>query len=175
MTKSADVIDLAGERPSARVLQMHHGEAEQLVGYGFRCWLAGFQTGDIAAWEHAFNAFSESLGREQAKDVVMDLAKFVRAVQASARRAIEVGPASCPGFCRDECLAISIVAACQHGTRPALCAAAAALVGSEDIGDTLIGAQRFAAALRSADKVLAESSICPASCGLAMRGRKRLQ
>lgn len=174
---SSSATDDAGaiERPSARVLQMHRAEPERLVGVGFRCWLAGFQTGDITAWETAFNEFSRCLGREQAKEVVMDLAKFVRAVQASAKRSIEVEPSGCPGFCRDECLAISIVAACQHGTRSALCTAAAALVGSEDIGDTLIGAQKFASSLMKADKMLDKTSICQASCGLAFRGRQALQ
>jgi hypothetical protein len=42
----------------------------------------------------------------------------VRTIKNKARREIEVFPMGCKGFCRDECIAISMVAACQHDACP---------------------------------------------------------
>src|SRR4030042_6139507 len=63
--------------------------AEWLVGVGFRCWLAGYDTGDIACWETGWNAYARVLGTERAKRAVTELACWVRAVRASASRKIE--------------------------------------------------------------------------------------
>ena len=60
--------------------------AEWLVGVGFRCWLAGYDTGDIACWETGWNAYARTLGTERAKRAVTELACWVRAVRASASR-----------------------------------------------------------------------------------------
>ena len=122
---------------SAKIVPLPARAPERLVAVGFRCWLAGLSTGDIKCWEDAWNTFSGMLGPENAKTLLLDLSKFVRAVKANAQRDIEISPAGCRSFCRDECLAISIIAACQHDERQALTASAAALIGSADIGDTL--------------------------------------
>ena len=68
--------------------------AEWLVGVGFRCWLAGYDTGDIACWETGWNAYARALGTERAKRAVTELACWVRAVRASASRKIEYAPDS---------------------------------------------------------------------------------
>ncbi|MBA2126407.1 hypothetical protein DLM45_09240 [Hyphomicrobium methylovorum] len=159
-------------RPSAEVVPLPAKAPERLVGIGFRCWLAGLSTGDIKCWEDAWNSFSGILGPDQAKALLLDLSKFVRAVKANAQRDIEISPSGCRSFCRDECLAISIIAACQHDERQALTASAAALIGSEDIGDTLNGAQALAATLRQANQMLCAESVCPATCGLRAKRRR---
>ncbi|MGE0055889.1 MAG: hypothetical protein AB7S74_16950 [Hyphomicrobium sp.] len=147
---------------------------ERLVGVGFRGWLSGFQTGDISLWESTWNAYEASLGASATRSVVMSLSQFVRAAMVSADRDIEIYPAECRGFCRDECLAISVIAGCQHDQRSALCACAAALIGSNDIGDTIARAQEFAIELKEAGQMLSASSICSANCPLIMP-RPRLQ
>lgn len=157
---------------SAKVVPLPARAPERLVGVGFRCWLAGLSTGDIKCWEEAWNTFSGMLGPENAKTLLLDLAKFVRAVKANAQRDIEISPAGCRGFCRDECLAISIIAACQHDERQALTASAAALIGSEDIGDMLNGAQALAATLRKTNQMLGADSVCPATCALRIQRRR---
>lgn len=156
----------------SNVLPLPVRAPERLVGVGFRCWLAGLSTGDIKCWEEAWNTFSGLLGPDQAKALLLDLSKFVRAVKANAQRDIEVSPSGCRSFCRDECLAISIIAACQHDARKALTDSAAALIGSEDIGDTLNGAQALAAALSNANQMLCQESVCPATCALRARRRR---
>lgn len=158
--------------PSAKVVPLSAKAPERLVGVGFRCWLAGLSTGDIKCWEDAWNSFSGILGPEHAKALLLDLSKFVRAVKANAQRDIEISPSGCRGFCRDECLAISIIAACQHDERQALTASAAALIGSDDIGDTLNGAQALAAALSKANQLLCPESVCPATCALRTQRRR---
>ncbi len=105
---------------------------------------------------------------------MLRLAAFVRAVKGSAERDIEFYPAACRGFCRDECLAISIIAASQHDARAELCACAAALTGCDDIGDTIHCAQAFAFELKDVKQMLSASSICPANCPL-FSGQRKLQ
>lgn len=153
----------------AKVMPFPGRAPEQLVGYGFRNWLAGFDTGDIASWEEAWNSYCNAVGPEQAKVLLKELSHFVRAVKANACRDIELYSAESRGFCRDECLAISIIAACQHDARLELRNCAVALTGTGDIGDTLAGAQNFAAALKSANQILSSCSICRANCPLAKR------
>jgi hypothetical protein len=75
-------------------------------------------------------------------------------VQDSAERRIEVYPAQCRRFCRDECLAISMVAACQHSSCPAFRACAVALLGSDEVDEAIEGADNFARCLRDAGQVL---------------------
>ena len=157
---------------SGNVITLQSRAPERLVGVGFRCWLKGFTTGDIGCWEEAFTTFSRTLGNERAKALLLDLSQFVRAVSATSERNIEVQAPGCSGFCRDECLAISIIAACQHDSRQALRASACALIGSEDIGDALNGAQTFACGLKSANQWLSPESVCPATCAVRVSGRR---
>jgi hypothetical protein len=63
------------------------------------------------------------------------------------------------GFCRDECVAISMFAACQHQTCPAMRACAFALVESSMIDGIVEQAQGFADTLYSLDPVLSPASI----------------
>jgi hypothetical protein len=172
MTISQATPALNARSTSSNILPLQARAPERLVGVGFRCWLAGFSTGDIGRWEEAWNTFAGTLGEQHAKPLLLDLSQFVRAVQATTQRDIEVGPSGCRAFCRDECLAISMIAACQHDARTALTASAAALIGSDDIGDVLNGAQTFACGLREANQMLCMESICPATCAMqALRRR----
>jgi len=132
---------------------------ERLVGVGFRCWLAGFQTSDIGCWEVAWHEFAHAVGPRAAKPLMTELACWVRAVQDSAERRIEVYPAQCRHFCRDECLAISMVAACQHSACPAFRACAVALLGSNEIEEAMEGAECFARSLKEADQVLSPGTV----------------
>lgn len=141
---------------------------ERLVGVGFRCWIGGLATADERCWSEALATYTAILGPDLAKAVLIDLSQFACAVQANSARTVHVMTPGCRGFCRDECLAISMIAASQHGARSALLASARALVGGDDIGDTLNGAQTLAGGLARVDQILSPSSVCPATCALAM-------
>ena len=142
--------------------------AEWLVGTGFRCWLAGYDTGDISCWENGWNAYARALGTERAKRAVTELACWVRAVRATASRKIEYSPVGCPGFCADECMAISLIAASQHHRCPAMRACALALTGSDLVDPVLDAANVFADVLQEADQRLSPEAVA----ALMARGRK---
>jgi hypothetical protein len=153
--------------PARARFQIGLPEPERLVGLGFRSWMAGYQTGDIACWEYAWTTYARLLGPAQARPALTDLACWVRAIRGAACRRIEVFPAQCAGFCRDECVAISMVAASQHGACPALKACAYALLESSAIDEVVEGATCLGATLRTCDRILSPASICDA---LAMTG-----
>jgi hypothetical protein len=133
--------------------------AERLVGVGFRCWLAGYDTGDISCWETGWNEYARTLGAEGAKRAVTELACWVRAVRTSASRKIEYCPVGCPAFCPDECMAISLIAASQHHRCPAMRACALALTGSDLVDPVIDAANAFADALQDADQRLSPEAV----------------
>jgi hypothetical protein len=142
--------------------------AEWLVGVGFRCWLAGYDTGNIGCWENGWNEYYRVLGPQRAKRAVTELACWVRAVRASAARKIEYSPFGCPGFCADECMAISLIAASQHHRCPAMRACALALTGSDLVDPVIDAANAFADALEEADQRLSPEAVAAL---LAKRGK----
>ena len=146
-------------RESAMAASAVMSAPERLVGVGFRCWLAGLQTSDIGCWEVAWEEMSRAVDPRSAKPLMSELAAWVRAVQDAAERRIEVYPAECRRFCRDECLAISMVAACQHSACPAFRACAVALLGSDEIEEAIEGADGFARRLKEADQLLSPGSV----------------
>lgn len=152
----------AGAGAAATPFASRLSEPERLVGLGFRSWLAGYQTGDISCWEEAWSIFSNALGPKQARSAVTDLACWVRAIRNCSCRQIEIYPGQCAGFCRDECMAIAMVAASQHGACPAMRACAWALLQTSAIDDVVEGAECLGARLKSCDKILSPASICEA-------------
>lgn len=134
-------------------------EPERVVGLGFRYWLLGLQHGDVAAWELAWRLYSGLFGAASAKMVVTGLATWVGSLERVACRDIEVFHVACRSFCRDECVAVSMIAACQHHTCPAMRACAFALAESSMTDEVLDNAQAFADALMGLDQVLSPASI----------------
>jgi hypothetical protein len=141
----------------------HNGGPEGLVGLGFRYWVSGYQTGDIDRWEKAWRLYDTALGPKAAKTAVAELSAWVRAVSAAARRDIKVVSDEGCGLCRDECLAVSMIAACQHNTCPAMRACAFALIDSSLIDEVVHHAESFAVTLRGLDKVLPPAFIVNAA------------
>jgi hypothetical protein len=133
---------------------------ERLVGIGFRGWLAGYEYQDISAWELVWNTYATALGPKPAKRAVSELSSWVRQVHQSSCRRIETYPSGCAGFCRDECIAISVIAACQHDNCPALRACAFALLDSPNVDPMLDEATEFARLLLEENQQLSPSLIC---------------
>jgi hypothetical protein len=132
---------------------------ERLVGLGFRHWFAGYQSGDVHCWETAWGVYERALGEKGARLAVAELSSWVKAVRASARRDITVFHGDCRSFCRDECLAVAMVAACQHNTCPALKACTFALIESSMIDEVMHHTESYSAVMRSLDQTLAPQSI----------------
>ena len=137
--------------------------AERLIGLGFRYWVSGYKSGDIDRWEDAWRIYSQALGPNAARTAVSELSAWVRAVSAAARREIEVASGDCAGFCRDESLALSMIAACQHNTCPAMRACAFALIESSLIDEVVHHAESFAVTMRGLDQVLSPGLIVNAA------------
>ena len=135
---------------------------ERLVGLGFRFWMQGRADGNIACWERAWSLYSGMFGPARARIAVGELSGWVAALDTKARRRIEVGRDGCGAFCRDECIAISMIAACQHNACPALRACAFALIETSEIDGVAGHAQRFADTMTSLDQVLSPASIVAA-------------
>ncbi len=132
---------------------------ERLVGLGFRHWLTGYRTGNISCWEQAWQLYETALGPQAARAVVNELSGWVRAVSATARRDIDICPLDCTRFCQDECLAISMVAASQHQTCPAMRACAFALIESAMIDEVVTHSESFAFTLKGANQFLSPNAI----------------
>ena len=133
-------------------------EPERLVGFGFRLWLNGYRTGDISSWERAWTTYAGTLGAAAARTAVGQLSCWVRAVDCYAQRELVTSANNCPRFCQDECVAIAMIAACQHHVCPAMRACAFALLGCSMIDEVVEVAESFAQAMREADQVLSPSS-----------------
>lgn len=135
----------------------------RLVGVGFRLWLSGCKTGDVTCWENAWRLYVSLLGPRTAQTAVTELSSWVRTVASAANREIEINPTTCPGFCKDECLAIAMIAACQHKTCPAMRACAFALIENSGIEPVVDQSERFAMTLVAVDQVLSPNYIVNAA------------
>ena len=72
-------------------------------------------------------------------------------------------PETCVGFCRDECLAVAMIAASQHKTCPALRACAFALVEHSGVDEVVEQSERFALTLSAVGQVLSPNFIVNAA------------
>ena len=124
--------------------------------------MSGCKTGDVTHWERAWNLYSSRLGTKSARAVMGELSDWVRLVSCRARRDIEVAPHDCLRFCRDECLAVSMIAASQHKTCPAMRACTFALIEDSMIDEVVDQSDRFALMLRAVDQVLPAAAILKA-------------
>ena len=122
--------------------------------------MAGYETSDINCWEAGWSEYSSKLGAGRAKTTVTELACWVRIMRQFSTRKMDYFPLGCKGFCRDECVAISMIAACQHKECPALKACAFALIGPHGYDEVIDAADNFAAALQDSDIHLSKDTIC---------------
>lgn len=158
--------------PNPRMNSAGDRVPERLVGLGFRCSVAELACSSEACWQAINRTYMDALGPDAGKALLLQLSQFTCSVQEAAQRQLTVNERECRGFCRDECLAISLIAACQHDVRPALRASACALTGSADIGGTLNSAQHFAEGLACAGQLLSAESVCPAACAFKLHPKR---
>lgn len=154
---------LGGLRSSGRPPTLGGCQSARLIGVGFRLWLKGKHSGNVEHWENAWRIYAHTLGSQAAKAAVQDLSRWVNAVSNASAREIEVAPDTCPGFCRDECLAVAMIAACQHKTCPAMRACAFALVENSHIDHVVDQSEHFAMTMMAVDQVLSPNFIVNAA------------
>ena len=141
--------------------------AERLVVRGFRCWLAGYQTGDIQCWEAAWTEFSNTLGADHARASLTELQLWVMTLRDVAIRDLKCFPFCCPHVCKDECMALSLVSAYQRQDYRTARAAAHYLSGLNNGPELTVltdAGGSFAAALSDIGQILV-----PVDLGLVER------
>lgn len=116
---------------------------EELVGLGFRFWIAGYQENDFEFWRKTWDHFNQNIGTIAARSAVSELAAWAETVQSSAERNIEVSLTDQEQFGRDERMAITMVAAAQQDACPALQACASALIGASKIENVVEASTDF--------------------------------
>jgi len=87
---------------------------ERLVLEGYRRWLAGFESGSVMPWEMTNTLYEELLGAAEGRRVVAELSHFVRTLRRCAACPLKSFPFNAHHVCRDECLALGLIAALQH-------------------------------------------------------------
>jgi hypothetical protein len=138
-------------------------EPERRVALCFRLWMRGYKSGDIACWARAWELYCGRFGVPGARRVVGKLSYWVNTLNRATVRGLEVFPESSVAFCRDECLAVAMIAACQHDICPAMRACAFAFIESSSSVDRVIDtAQAFAEELAGLQEVLSLGSIVTA-------------
>jgi hypothetical protein len=147
------------------------GEPERIVGLGFRFWMRGCLTGDVGCWEWTRCLYTGRFGSFGGRMATDALSTWVRSIEQLSRSLVEVRHTSCSDFCRDECVAVSMISACQHHTCPAMRACAFAMVDGLAVDTVLRDAQVFADVLMGMDTVLSRRSIlaAPASVPISHR------
>jgi hypothetical protein len=94
-------------------LKLLDRKPERLVVTGLRCCVAGYTFGDIDCWETAWRSYCMELGTEDARRLMGELQYWVRSLRAECVRPLDVFPHGCSHVCRDECMALSLIAALQ--------------------------------------------------------------
>jgi hypothetical protein len=113
----------------------------------YRCAMAGFSVGQTDCWDVGWRALDQATPPGEAGALFGEFYAFVRALLAVARSPLSWRPANCRGLCNDEALALSMIEAAQGADTMGVLAAAAALLGVEELGDALQAAQSLARAL----------------------------
>ncbi|HEM47051.1 MAG TPA: hypothetical protein ENO23_08405, partial [Alphaproteobacteria bacterium] len=136
---------LPPERPfPARMGEL--GQAEHLVAWGFRRWVAGHADGNGHHWAMVWNDFARTLGTGDGRDALGGLEAMVRAVLTGAPRPLACHRPCCPLLSADEFRIVAMVAACQAGNWTAAGCLAEWLAGPDGVGDLLQAASQLAMA-----------------------------
>jgi hypothetical protein len=127
---------------------------ERLVLEGFRRWMLGYTSGDLAHWEEAWNMYASSLGPRDSRAIVDSLAKFVRSVRDWSVCPISCFPGGCRRICRQECFALAMVSASQNNDLDCLAAAMRHLLDPQGHEEAMLPALAYAEAMKERDLFL---------------------
>jgi len=127
---------------------------EKLVIEGLRRWMQGCERGSIDCWERAANLYAEELGMAEGSRVLAALARWVDTLRTWMDRPAGLSPSECPRLCRDECFAVTMIAACQNHDDESLGHALARLVSAEGRAEVAHATRAFADALAETGQIL---------------------
>jgi hypothetical protein len=149
----------ARSRSIIRHGEIRHSPADVFVGKGFRDWVTGFRTGELVHWERAFSLAEQTVGLDAARDVCRDFSQWVRLLSERSCRDLQVLNPGSACFCRDECVAMALIAAHQHRACPALQACAMTLLQCEPGGEVSALSESLADRLKAANQVLSTQAM----------------
>lgn len=133
-------MSLAGE-------PMEDESPEDLFVRLYRCAMAGLCYGDTRSWDFGQRLLAKSAPPEDVGPLFGQFYAFGRALIAAAQRPLTCRPITYAGPCAEEALALRMIEMIQRGSPVGAFAAAAALVGVEDLGGVLQSAQALARGL----------------------------
>jgi hypothetical protein len=145
---------LASATPSGSSVALFDRLPERLVLEGFRRWMAGYATGDLAHWEAVWNLYAASLGSRDARVVVDRLVCFVRTVRDWSISPISCFPGGCRHICRHEYFALALVAASQNQDLDCLSAVMRHLLDPDGHEAAMLPALAYAEAMRDSEMIL---------------------
>jgi len=126
-----------------------HAEVFLLVA--FRCWLAGYETGDVACWELAWQGVSQTVQLADAKRIVAELAQFTRVFRKTLACRFVYLPHCCARVTVDERLAVQLIACAQLGELTRAVELARKLSANDDHIDLVDAACDLGAVLKQAE------------------------
>jgi hypothetical protein len=129
-------------------------QPELLVLEGYRHWLSGYVSGLIQPWECARKQYAELIGGNQARIALSSLAHWVRVLGLCREDGLTHFPNGCFHLCRDECLALALVASAQCGDEDTSLFAARAISSGDKSVLVLDATREYAAALVEAGQRL---------------------
>ncbi|MEW5422208.1 hypothetical protein [Amorphus sp. 3PC139-8] len=142
------------ETPCAAGLSYLDRQPERLVVEGYRHWMAGYESGSIEPWETAWSYYTAELGAADGRRAVSDLSAFVRTLRGCAGCPLRIFPSGARHLCREECLAVGLVAACQHGDLDLEGCCISALAGCHRGIEIADAAGRYASTLKEIGQTL---------------------
>ena len=125
-------------------------DADVFFLVAFRCWLAGYETGDVACWELAWQGVSTTVPLADAKRIVAELAQFTRVFRKTLACRFVYLPYCCARVTADERLAVQVVACAQRGELPQAVELARKLCANDDNGDLVSAACDLGGVLKQA-------------------------
>ena len=94
------------------------GDADAVLtlGHSFRCGVLASTSSQDMYWSYAWQKLAKLSKNDKTADHLLSkLSLFIENVLTSSTRRLDILPNGCPGLCRDECLAVSMIVASQLG------------------------------------------------------------
>ena len=133
-----------------------------LVVLAYRSVMAEISGAHVKYRDGVWEVFEAAAPPGEAEALFGHVFAFARALLAVAERPLEWRQTYCAHLCRDEWLAVSMIAAAQRVDVTALLEAASRLIGVEALGDAISAAQTLARELAKRGLYL-----CPRASGAA--------
>ena len=102
------------------VASLQPSPLEVLVLEVARCFCHGWSTGELAAWDHAFELTEERFGLNDGAAFVARVISFMRALLRERRNGLRYMPLRCSRICKDEATLMRAVQSAIRGDADAL-------------------------------------------------------